>query len=212
MSAHLTATFLFAENFMSHLKAWDTQCFLKINTSWTNAFADFFMPLVRDQRTWYPLYAFLLIYAIVKFKWKAVPFILLGVATVGLSDSISSHVLKDMVGRVRPCHEDMLIGIMKLRVGYCPNSGSFTSSHAANHFSLATFFYFVLKPCFKKWGVLFFLWAGLISYAQVYVGVHYPGDVLGGAILGILIGSGTAYLFKRYFNFQKHLFHKKRLQ
>lgn len=205
MSSCLTSTFLFADNILSHLKDWDMQCFIKINVDWTGAFGDFLMPLMRDQRVWYPLYALLLIYVIVKFKWKAVPFILIGVVTVALSDIISSHFLKDFIGRIRPCHEEQLVGIMKLRVGYCPNSGSFTSSHAVNHFSLATFFYLVLRPYFKQWALLFFLWAGLIAYAQVYVGVHYPGDVLGGTVLGILIGIFTAYVFRRYFNFRSVL-------
>lgn len=202
MSSCLTSTFLFAGNILSHLKDWDMKCFIKINVDWTGSFGDALMPLMRDQRVWYPLYALLLIYVIVKFRWKAVPFILIGAATVALSDIISSHFLKEFIGRIRPCHEEQLVGIMKLRVGYCPNSGSFTSSHAVNHFSLATFFYMALRPYFKQWALLFFLWAGLIAYAQVYVGVHYPGDVLGGTALGVLIGMFTAYVFRKYFNFQ----------
>lgn len=203
MSPYLASTFLFADNLLSHLKDWDMRCFIKVNVDWTGAFGDFIMPLMRDQRVWYPLYILLLLYAVIKFKWKSLPFIVIALATVGLSDVISSHFLKDFIGRIRPCHEEQLEGIMKLRVGYCPNSGSFTSSHAVNHFGLATFFYLALRLYFKQWALLFFLWAGLIAYAQVYVGVHYPGDVLGGALLGILIGVFTAYFFKRYFNFEK---------
>jgi len=208
MPACLTAVFLSAENILSRLKDLDMQCFIKVNVDWTGAFGDCFMPLMRDQRVWYPLYFLLLLYVAVKFRWKALPFILLGVVTVALSDVISSHLLKEFIGRIRPCHEEQLVGIMKLRVGYCPNSGSFTSSHAVNHFSLATFFYLTLRPYFKRRALLFFLWAALIAYAQVYVGVHYPGDVLCGAILGVLIGIGTAYFFKKYFNFQKGLMRK----
>ena len=212
MLPHLTTTFLFADTWFSHLKEWDMQCFIKINRDWSNAFADFFLPITRDQRTWYPFYALLLTYVIIKFKWKSIPFIVLAIATVSLSDLISSHILKEFIGRVRPCHEILLIGVMKLRVGYCPGSSSFTSSHAANHFSMATFFYFSLRPYFRKWSLLFFLWAGIISFAQIYVGVHYPGDVIGGTIVGLLAGRFTYYLFKRYFNFDKNLFYKKSLQ
>ena len=211
MPSHLTTTFLFADTLLAHIKEWDMQCFIKINRDWSNAFSDTFMPLMRDQRTWYPFYALLLIYVIVKFRWKAVPFIVLAIVTVSLSDLISSRIFKDLIGRVRPCHEELLVGIMQLRVGYCPGSGSFTSSHAANHFSLATFFYFALRPYFKKWGLLFFLWAGIISFAQVYVGVHYPGDVLGGTIIGLGVGRFIFYFFRKYFNFQKNLFYKKSL-
>jgi undecaprenyl-diphosphatase len=212
MSAHLTSTFLFANSLLSYIKEWDMQCFIKINRDWSNSFSDFVMPLMRDQRTWYPLYALILIYAIVKFKAKSVPFIVLAIATVSISDLVSSRLFKDWIGRVRPCHEELLVGIVKLRVGYCPMSASFTSSHAANHFALATFFYLALRPYLKKWALLFFLWAGIISYAQVYVGVHYPCDVMGGAVLGILIGLTTHYFFRKYFNFQKNPFQKKSLQ
>lgn len=208
MPVYLNTIFLSAGSLLSRLADWDRQCFIKVNVDWTGAFGDWLMPLLRDQRVWYPLYFLLLLYVAVKFKWRSLPFILLGVLTVALSDVVSSHLLKDFIGRIRPCHEEQLVGIMQLRVGYCPNSGSFTSSHAANHFSLATFFYLALKPYFKKWALLFFLWAGLIAYAQVYVGVHYPGDVLCGAILGLLIGLSTAYLFKKYFNFQKGFLRK----
>lgn len=77
-----------------------------------------------------------------------------------------------------------------------PGNGSFTSSHAANHFGLAMFLYATLKNYLGKWMLLFFVWAFFICYAQVYVGVHYPFDILGGAVLGCLIGYGTAYLLK----------------
>lgn len=196
-------TFLTAASgsLLSRLKDWDMAFFLKINTEWTGSFGDFIMPLMRDQRTWYPLYAALLIYVIWKFKWKAIPYILIGALTVVITDQLSSSVLKGFFGRTRPCHEEQLIGLMKLRVGYCPQSGSFTSSHAVNHFGLAAFFFFTLKPYLKNWRWLFFLWAGIICYAQVYVGVHYPGDVTGGGLLGILLGWLTSLVFIRYFNF-----------
>lgn len=188
---------------LSRLNDLDMTAFLKINTEWTGPIGDFIMPLVRDQRTWYPLYAFLLVYVIWKFKWKSLPFILAAGLTVVITDQVSSNFLKEFVGRIRPCHEERLAGLMKLRVGYCPQSGSFTSSHAVNHFGLAAFFFFTLNPYFHKWSWLFFLWAGIICYAQVYVGVHYPGDVTGGALLGLLLGALTACLFIRYFNFGK---------
>jgi len=212
MILYWTESFLVADGLPGHLKDWDIACFTKVNVDWTGAFGDFLMPLVRDQRAWYPFYFLLLIYVIVKFKWKSLPFIVLAVATVACADLVSSHLLKDLIGRIRPCHEDRLAGIMRLRVGYCPNSGSFTSSHAVNHFSLATFFYACLKPYFRQWALLFFLWAALICYAQVYVGVHYPGDVLGGAVLGAGIGLVFYGLFRKYYRFEKDLFYRKSLR
>lgn len=191
----------FWSGMLAKLKEWDIAAFVKVNTVWTSNFADTLMPVLRDQKTWYPLYALLLIYLIWKFRWKALPFILIAGATAAIADQLSSNFLKEFIGRIRPCHEETLIGIMKLRVGYCPNSGSFTSSHAVNHFALAGLLIFAMKPYFKKWRWLFLLWAAAICYSQVYVGVHYPGDVIGGAVLGLLIGWTMAFIFKRYFNF-----------
>lgn len=183
------------------LREWDTAAFIKVNTVWIGDWADVLMPLLRDQRTWYPLYALLLIYLVWKFRWQALPLLLLAGVTIVISDQLSSNFLKEFIGRIRPCHEPRLAGIMQLRVGYCPQSGSFTSSHAVNHFSLAALFFFTMKPWFRQWRYLLFVWAAAICYAQVYVGVHYPGDVLAGGILGILIGGMIAWLFRWYFNF-----------
>jgi undecaprenyl-diphosphatase len=85
---------------------------------------------------------------------------------------------------------------VRFLLSYKPQSSSFTSSHATNHFALAAFFYFTLKKYFNKWGLLFFCWAFMICYAQVYVGVHYPFDVICGGIIGFSIGYG----FARFFN------------
>jgi len=191
----------FLTSVMSFLKGQDIALFTKINTEWTSGFADLLFPILRDQRTWYPLYALLLVYLIWKFRWKALPFMITAAITAAIADQISSNFLKAFFGRIRPCHEELLTGIMIHRVGYCPNSGSFTSSHAVNHFALAVLIIVALKPYFKNWRYLFLPWAAAICYAQVYVGVHYPGDVLGGALLGTGIGALMAFLFKRYFNF-----------
>jgi membrane-associated phospholipid phosphatase len=179
----------------------DTDLFIKINRDWASSFFDTVLPIVRDQRTWYPLYALLLVYLVYKLRWKCLPFVLLAAATAGLGDQLSSSLLKELIGRIRPCRAEELEGIMTLRVGYCPRSGSFTSSHAVNHFALAAFFYFGLRNYLGKGSLLFFLWAAVICYAQVYVGVHYPGDVAGGSVLGILLGIFMSRLFRYYFNF-----------
>ena len=86
---------------------------------------------------------------------------------------------------------------VRLLLKQCSGSYSFVSNHAANHFGLATFAFFTFKGVFKKWMYLAYLWAFFIGYAQVYVGVHYPLDVLGGAVLGLLMGSATAWLFNK---------------
>ena len=84
---------------------------------------------------------------------------------------------------LRPCADPLMTGKVNLLLDHCSGGFSFTSSHAANHFGLAMFLFISLTPLFKKYTCLFFIWAGIISYAQVYVGVHYPLDVLAGAMI-----------------------------
>lgn len=189
---------------------WDFAAFKTINRTWSNALFDALMPVLRNQKTWYPLYVIILTGAVVKFKFKSIPFILIAVLTIVLSDQISSSIIKPYFGRLRPCTEPLLQGIVQLRIGHCPGSnGSFTSSHATNHFALAVLFFTAMKPYVRNWSYLFFVWAASICYAQVYVGVHFPGDVIGGTILGLLIGIFTSWLFKRYFNFEHLWFSHK---
>jgi len=82
---------------------------------------------------------------------------------------------------------------------YCGQNGSFTSSHAANHFGMAVFLFLTLRSIIGKWSGLIFIWAAMICYAQVYIGVHFPFDVAGGALLGFIIGSLTASVFNKRF-------------
>lgn len=167
---------------------------------WTCSFFDFIMPILRDQRTWYPLYALLVAFVVYKFKWKSVYFILFAALTVIITDQFSSSFLKPFFNRTRPCNEALLAGNMRLLRGYCPGNGSFTSSHAVNHFGIATFIIGTLRVYFKRWGYLFYVWAALICYAQVYVGVHYPGDVAGGCLVGLLLGWIMVVIFRKFFN------------
>ncbi len=180
----------------SWLNYWDTWLFLKVNTVWTNSLLDSIFPWWREASSWIPLYLFLLVFGILNFPKKVLPW-LLGIAiTITLSDQLSSKLVKNWIARPRPCQEGYLAGHIRLLLDSCGSGFSFTSSHATNHFALAFFFYLTLKPIFKKWSPLFFIWAATISYGQVYVGVHYPLDVIGGG----LIGSGIGYFAGSIFN------------
>lgn len=187
----------FFQRLWSWLNQWDTWLFLKVNTVWTNSFLDDVFPWWRNANTWIPLYLFLVLLALMNFKQKAIPWILFAVITVVLTDQASSTLLKHWVARPRPCREDFLAGQMRLLLDGCSGGYSFTSSHAANHFGFAMFVYMSTMHVCKKWGWLFFLWAATISYGQVYVGVHYPLDVLCGGLLGCGIGYATASFFNK---------------
>lgn len=175
----------------------DKNLFLLINDSGSNAFMDAVFPWYRDSSTWLPLYVFLLLFITINYGWKSLPWIVALIATAALSDQISSNFLKNTLERVRPCNDVFIMLKGHLRINRCPSSFSFTSSHATNHFAAAMFIFITLKPAFKKWTKLFFVWAATICYAQVYVGVHYPLDVLGGALVGCCIGYVIAYLFNK---------------
>jgi membrane-associated phospholipid phosphatase len=174
----------------------DKYIFNLINNKWDNSFFDVLMPLIRNANFWLPLYLFLLIFALLNIKnsgW----FILLIICTAALTDVLSSHIIKNHIFRLRPCRDPDMIGTIRVLATYCPQSSSFTSSHAANHFGLATFASVTLYPYAGKWIYLTYVWAFLIIYAQLYVGVHYPIDVLGGALVGIMAGLLTSWIYQK---------------
>ena len=179
---------------MQQLIHLDKALFKLINGQWTNSFFDWIMPWLRNSTVWVPLYFFLFLLVAINFKKQAFWIIIFGVITVALTDGISSKLIKPFFGRLRPCNDPDMMGMVRFLLDHRPGNGSFTSSHAANHFGIAMFLFVVLNKHFGRWMWLFFVWAFCISYAQMYVGVHYPLDILGGAVLGCLIGYGTAYI------------------
>jgi undecaprenyl-diphosphatase len=184
---------------------WDKNFFFAINNGTANSFFDSFLPYVRISNVWIPFYLFLLVFITLNYKSRSLPWILLMICTVASSDLISSSLIKPNFFRVRPCQDLSLAEQVRVLVKYCPQSSSFTSSHAVNHFAMAMFIYSTLKDEIGKWLKLIFLWAFVIIYAQVYVGVHYPLDVFCGAILGMGIGYAWAFSFKRSFSLHKSL-------
>ena len=176
----------------------DRDLLVLINSKWTNPLFDVLMPFLRNPFHWVPLYLFIIIFVSLNFKVKGAWWIVFFLVTVALTDMVGTNVFKYNFLRTRPCNNTDLIGQLRLLV-LCPSGYGFTSNHAANHFGMATFLFLTFRHLFKKWMLLAFLWAGAIGYAQIYVGVHYPTDIAGGAILGIIFGSATSFLFNKYF-------------
>lgn len=187
----------FLENAWEWLRYLDTRLFLKINTEWTSSFLDSVFPWYREANAWVPLYLFLIVFAFMNFKQKAIPWILFAVLTATLTDQISSSLIKNWIARPRPCRDELFMSQVRLILNNCSGGYSFPSSHATNHFGFAMFLFLTLRPILKQWVWLFFVWAATICYGQVYVGVHYPLDVLCGAILGTAIGYLTATFFNK---------------
>jgi membrane-associated phospholipid phosphatase len=181
---------------MQKIIDFDRALFQFVNNHLHNGFLDWFMPLIRNQNTWMPLYLFMILFVLINFKKNGWKWILFGAATVFLSNYISSSIIKENFFRVRPCNDPTLAQQINFLIGYRPQSSSFTSSHATNHFAMASFFYFTLKQKIGNIVWLFILWAALICFAQVYVGVHFPLDVICGGFIGYLFG----YLSAKSFN------------
>lgn len=178
-------------NWIEHI---DQQVFCKINHCWSNPVFDLLMPLFREKLFWIPLYLIIIFLIVRKYKYQTLWVLGFAFLTLLLADQISAHLIKPLVGRIRPCNDPDFSSMVHLRVD-CGSGLSFVSSHATNHFALGLYFISVFaRPSNRFYVTLLFLfWAGLISFAQVYVGVHYPFDVLCGAVLGSLIGYGFGW-------------------
>lgn len=181
---------------MRQLLNFDRHLFKLINSVWHHSFLDATLPLLRHQLIWTPLYLFMILYVLINFKQNAWWWIIFAACLATLTNFVSSDLIKENIFRLRPCNDPSMADGLRVLVSYRPKSSSFTSSHATNHFGLAAFFFFTLHKHIGNRAWIFFAWAGIIIYAQVYVGVHYPLDVFFGGLVGFIFG----YLSARSFN------------
>ncbi len=163
---------------------WDTQLFLFLNGMHSH-FWDPIMVFASGKLTWMPLYLLLIFFIARKHGWKTLWWLLAITLVIVAADQISSGIFKNGFQRLRPCHNPDLQSVIHL-VGRCGGKFGFVSSHAANTFGVAVFLTLLFK---NRWATLGLLsWAAFVSYSRIYLGVHFPGDVLCGAILGAGIG------------------------
>ena len=176
----------------------DRWLFKQVDSTGGNTFFDWLLPSWRTPSFWIPAYVILLLVLIYRFRQKAGWWIFFLIATVGLVDLIGNQLIKQTFQRLRPCNDPLLAGEVLLRIPNCGTGFSFISNHAANHFAIATFMFLTLSKWLGKTGYLLFFWAFLVGYAQIYVGVHYPADVL----VGAMVGTTVAALFAKQYNKQ----------
>lgn len=175
------------------LMDWDTSLFLYLNQfHWD--WLDPVMVLATRTESWLPLFAFL-IYLIVKgYQRESWLVLLCVIITVVLADQFTSTLMKPFFHRLRPSHEPSLESLVHLVGGYRGGTYGFASSHAANTTGVALFIFLLFREKYRlAW--LMFIWAFIMGYTRIYLGVHYPGDVIVGALVGI--GCGYA-AFKLY--------------
>ena len=156
----------------------DTAIFYFVNTSLQNPVFDWIMPVISAKRSWFPLWFIAIIMLLWKGGRKGRLAVLLVIPLVLMTDQLSASVLKPLIARLRPS-----IALPDVHLlGKKMSSYSFPSSHASNFFGLATYFSYLYSR-YKWW---FFSAAVLVGLSRISVGAHYPLDVLGGAVLGIL--------------------------
>lgn len=193
--------FSLGASFLQQLVQWDHSLFEKINGDWTNSLFDAVMPFMRNSLHWAPLYLFVLVFVVLNYKIKGIWWVVFFLSTVALTDMTGTYLFKHIIERYRPCKDPAFYTHVRLLVKECGGGFSFVSNHAANHFGMAAFFIITFRRIFGRWVWLALAWAPLIGYAQVYVGVHYPLDVLGGAMLGLVYGISMGVLFNKRFGF-----------
>jgi len=180
---------------LEELIRFDRMVFHFINDGLSNPVFDLIMPYLRNRYFWVPVYVFLAVFFIRNYRKYGWYMLLFFGITFGISDYFSASVVKPLVERLRPCNDPVMKATIH-NIVPCGSGFSFPSTHATNHFALAFFLIVLFYTRWKPVLPLCLAWAGSICLAQVYVGVHYPVDVLSGAILGSMIGYvvGTLYL------------------
>jgi len=182
-------------NLFDLLKLWDTNLFLFINGI-HSFFFDGFMYAVSEKLTWIPLYAAVLFVLIKHWKKEAIWLILALILCIVISDQVASGVLKHLVKRLRPSHVDDLKGLVHLVKDYSGGMYGFASSHAANSFGFAMLSSLILKHKYYTYPI--FLWAVITAYSRIYLGVHYPLDIIGGIVVGVLAALLCYWLIIKY--------------
>ena len=186
----------------------DTEILLAIN-GWHAPWADRVMWIISEKTTWFALYGLLIGLLIHKYrkpaanavKWlQKVPvcvvMIVMIVLAVGLADFVASGILKDLVARPRPSRVPELEGVLHLVNGYKSGQFGFVSSHAANTMACGILFSLIWRKKIATLGLM--LWVAMNCYSRMYLGVHYPLDIIGGLLVGALVAAVAYWCLRRF--------------
>ncbi len=177
--------------------------------SWHHPALDPIMWLISFPPFWIPVYVAFLVAAYRRYNKKGILFILVGIGLVVLlADNIHRELFKEVFQRLRPSRNSSLEEMIHLVVPpwqeefYKGGKYGFISGHASNFTGIAVFVARFLNLN-KNWSLAVFFWALLICFSRIYLGVHYPGDIAGGIILGVLTGTFVSFIANKYFPIQK---------
>ena len=173
----------------------DQQVFLFLN-AFHSPFWDSIMYWISYKFTWIPVYLAIFLYLIYNYKKQSILIIALLIASIAIADSTSVHFFKNIFLRYRPCHNLDLQKTVHIVRNHCGGQYGFISSHASNVFAFAILSAWFIRIKWASFALI--LWAVIVSYSRIYLGVHYPADIFVGAIWGSSIAIGIAFLYQKY--------------
>ena len=172
---------------MEELLRYDKELFLFLNGLGTESWDGFWM-IVTDKLTSIPLYAVLLFLSFKKLGLKPTLLLLVTVGLMITATDQLAQAFKYGFERLRPCYDEAIFDAMRLVKSHCGGRFGYFSAHAGNSFAVATFFALVLRRFYKFLPIVLLLWAVLVAYSRIYIGVHFPLDVVTGISVGLLLG------------------------
>jgi len=180
------------------LEKLDKELFVYIN-GLHSPFWDVIMIFMSEKLVWIPFYLAITGYVVYRYRRQGILMLLVAGASIGLADFVASGIFKKTFARLRPCHDTTLDAVINVVHG-CGGQFGFMSSHAATTFALAVFFNLILSGRYYIFKIILVAWAVLICYSRVYLGVHFPMDVIGGALLGAMLAYLGAIVYNLLMN------------